>query len=89
MANEWISVNDRQPDDGQTVLVSRSSNVWAAEFRMPFDDCGTDKPWWMLFKGPNWPPLYPHEEWVNGDTVQDCDVWQPMPRPNGCATEGE
>lgn len=75
MDGEWIPVSERLPEEFRTVLVVKSGEVWAAEVRFPFEDCGMDEPWWMVFKDLR------DGDWAGGVGLAEVTHWMPLPEP--------
>ena len=73
----WIPVEERLPEEYETVLVATDGSVSAGELRLPDSECGMDEPWWMVFKDKRdrsaaWAGLVP---------LNDVTHWMPLPEP--------
>lgn len=81
----WRSATESPPSPYETVIVSRGGRVWAAEYRKPeaIDrlEGGPENPWWMMFKGPNWPTR--NLSWAGFSEVEPGDRWMALPSPAG------
>lgn len=72
---KWIRVDERLPKEHDTVLVATHGVVSAGEIRFPFDECGMDEPWWMVFKDRRGGAV----AWAGLVEFSEVTHWMPLP----------
>ena len=71
----WISVEERLPQEYETVLVVTDGKVSAGEIRFPDKECGMTEPWWMVFKDRRNRSV----SWAGMVSFSDVTHWMPLP----------